>query len=962
MGSAEPMKIEPAVIPGLLVLAAEFMALAAVGYVVVRVALRQADDRLALAQGLAVGLVLWGLVVNFVQYVVPGLAGAAVGWGGILSLGAVLAWRARPQILLPLRTVAAFAGVVLALVVAGLASRQLLAIPDMPIHLGLAATIRSGVFPPELPWSPGAPLRYHHGPSLMVGLLTPPFGPDLAFVSELLGVYAWISYVLAAMSLIAQRASWVVALILAPLLITIGVWTTGEWEWEGMGGGILQIPIPAGLPAAGLRASLTDIYWPTVGLGATFPAPILPDIWKPEFTLGYALTLVVFERAARAEDRSWPAVLTLAGLVGFLGLLVTTLVPVVVAVWAGAAAWRLARSRRDRAALGSAMRSAAGLALAALLLLAGGGLFTGFLDASSPSELLLGWHGHPSGWLLLGVFDPLPGGVALVGVGPVALAGVAVLLARRNGLVLALAAGVGLLALGWLVVSYPPAPWDVNRLAGHARNFAMLGLLLALATRLPDLWSGRRRYALGLLLVGLVAWPRVVEPVRHLGFALGNGIQLANAAQVVAVQGEPEPTEIVRRSAMPVISDRLAAFIRDHTATDARVLDVESAYWHVFLATGRPNAAGFAGVVHQIYNQGPEYLDAVTFLEPAAIRRLEIDYVFATDDWVAGLSARAQRWLADPGLFDLLARDGTEALYRVRPAFLELDVPPHPESFEALRSVPASTTAYLSPHVHWLTRLRVAAALSHAQLLGAARSELLFPRSSVPWEVAPLGEQAPDLVVLPSLIEPWAWMFLPVEGRRPIWRNDEIVIYAPRGAVPPIVASPDRTAPPVTVRVSQLSAERGRVTFDAAFTEHAPDRWTGQDWVIVELDDGPWPMPIRFLGGGRGPEVAKWFDGLLSAGSATSSHTYALDVQVPSLSARNDRGAFTPLPAAEGDLGAGTWVLALRLRHEWRPGTWREAAFIPVLRITISESGEVAFAVFDDVREESLQPKTLATP
>ncbi|MCY3913765.1 MAG: hypothetical protein OXG43_11055 [Chloroflexi bacterium] len=957
------MRVDPTVIPGLLLLAAEFIALAAVGFVVARVALRQDDDRVALAQGLVVGLVLWGLVVNVVQYVVPGLAGAAVGWGGILTLGAVLAWRAREQILLPPRTVAAFVGVVLALFLLGLASRQLLPIPDMPIHLGLAAAIRAGVFPPELPWSPGAPLRYHHGPSLMVGLLMPPFGPNLAFVSELLGVYAWVSYVLAAVSLIAQRGSWVVALILAPLLLTIGVWTTGEWEWEGMGGGVLQIPVPAGLPAAGLRASLSEIYWPLVGLDATFPAPIVPDIWKPEFTLGYALALVVFERVARAEDRSWPAVLTLGGLVGFLGLLVTTLVPAVGAVWGGTAALRLVRSQRDRAALGSAMRSVAGLALAVLLLLAGGGLFTGFLDASSPPELLLGWHGHPEGWLLLGVFEPLPGGVALLGIGPVALAGVAVLLDRRNGLVLALAVGVGLLALGWLLVSYPLAPWDVNRLAGHARNFALVSLLLALATRLPQLWSGRRRFAVGVFLVGLIAWPRVVEPVRHAGLALGNGIELANAGALAPDPRQAEPETLARRTPMPALSDRVATYIRDHTATHARVLAGEPPpYWRVFLATGRPNAAGFAGVVHQIYHQGPEYFDALGYLEPAAIRRLEIDYVYATDDWVAGLPARAQRWLADPGLFQLLVRDGVEALYLVRPAFFELDVPPHPESFEALRTVPASTTVYLTPHVHWMTRLRVSSALSHAQLFGPVRTELLFARSPVPWAVLPLAERVPDLVVLPTSFDLWVQAFLPSAGRRPIWSNDEISIYAPDGAGAPIAPLPPVREPPVTVQVTEPRIDRGRLIFHAAFTEHAPDRWTGQDWVIVELDDGPWPLPARFMGGGRGPEVAKWIGGLLSAGSATARHTYEFDVPTARLAVRNDAGAYVPVSASDGDLGAGSWVLAIRLRHEWRPGAWRDEAFIPVLRFTLSEAGEVVFAVFDDVRADTVQPGTPATP
>ena len=46
------MPVDPSVIPGLVLLAAELVVLAAVGFVVVRVALGQTDDRMALAQGL----------------------------------------------------------------------------------------------------------------------------------------------------------------------------------------------------------------------------------------------------------------------------------------------------------------------------------------------------------------------------------------------------------------------------------------------------------------------------------------------------------------------------------------------------------------------------------------------------------------------------------------------------------------------------------------------------------------------------------------------------------------------------------------------------------------------------------------------------------------------------------------------------------------------------------------------
>ena len=157
------MLIAPAVIPGLLLLASEFIVLAAFGYVVVRVVLRQDDERMALAQGLVVGLGLWGLIVSLVLYVVPGLAGAAVGWGMVACLGAVLIWRAPDRIRPRPRLVAGFAGAVLALLWIALASRQLLSVPDPAIHLGLAAFFRAGGFPPELPWQPGIVLRYHFG-------------------------------------------------------------------------------------------------------------------------------------------------------------------------------------------------------------------------------------------------------------------------------------------------------------------------------------------------------------------------------------------------------------------------------------------------------------------------------------------------------------------------------------------------------------------------------------------------------------------------------------------------------------------------------------------------------------------------------------------------------------------------------------------------------------------------------
>ena len=801
------MTVDPAVVPGFLLLLAQLVALAGVGFLVVRVVLRQADDRMALAQGLVVGPALWGLITNFVLYAVPGLAGAALGWTVTLALGAVIAWRAPHSIRLQPRVVAGFAVVVLALWWVGLASRQLLDIPDEGIRLGLAASIRAGGFPPELPWNPGSPLRYHYGANLLVGLLTPPFGPDLAFVWEFLGVYAWAGFMLVVVTALAARGSWRVALLLAPLLLTSGLWT-----WQSFGPGILQGPAPAGLPAAGLRASLADIYWPPLEWGQD---AALPDIWKPTFTLAYALAVVVLERVASAEARSWPATLTLAVLVGSLGLLSTTLTPVVLLLWAGLAAVRVVTAWRARTATwGAVLRPGAGLALAVGLLLAGGGRFTGILEGSAASGLAWWWDGDPRDWRVLGVFEARPGGVGLLALGPVALAGIAALVAWRDRLVLALGLGAVLLATAWLVLRFEPNPSDLDRLAGHARNLALIALLLALSGRLPQL-RPRWRYAVGALLLGLVIWPTSARPVRDLGMALGQGIEVANAASMPSTSGD-DPAWGWERTAMPAVPARVATYIRDNTAVDARVLVPEAPYLAVAYATGRPNSSGYADALHMLPTLGPEFMDARNHLEPSALRRLGIDYIYATDDWISGLPDRGARWLADAALFEPVIRDGAVSLYRVRAAFLALDPPPAPASFEALRQgIPAGTTVYWPSGASFDkdTVLRVASVLSpEARLFGELKYVARRTYRLTPVPTERLNGQTPDLVIVPAPLEPW--MF-PPNGRQPIWWNHEMAIYAPNGAVAPIMppppdAGPPPEPPPVRVQVSDVRVADGR--------------------------------------------------------------------------------------------------------------------------------------------------------
>ena len=293
-----------------------------------------------------------------------------------------------------------------------------------------------------------------------------------------------------------------------------------------------------------------------------------------------------------------------------------------------------------------------------------GGLWPILLGDSGTSGLSIGANEHFGGWRLLGRFDRLPGGVALLGLGPLAVGGIAVLLARRDRLVLALAAGTSMLLLASLVLHYEPYPWDLVRLEGHAGNLALWALLVAIGIRLNQLRSMRWRYIAGAALVGLVVWPTIAAPVHSLRLALDNGVELAKAG----------PNRI---------APDIAAYIRNHTAIDARVFSPH--FREMNYATGRPNASGFAGLVHLNPSQGPQFRDVIGYLEPAAVRRLSFDYIHAPDSWVDGLPNEAADRLNDPKFFEHLVRDRSESLYRVLPAFLSLDTPPAPGSYEALR-------------------------------------------------------------------------------------------------------------------------------------------------------------------------------------------------------------------------------------------------------------------------------------
>ena len=780
-----------------------------------------------------------------------------------------------------------------------------------------------------MPWTPGAPAYFHYGFDLLTGLLAPPVGPDSAFVEELLSAYVWICLALVVATALLRRASGFAALIIVPLLLTASasVYYGGSFS-------IVSAVVPTGIPAAGIRSSLTDIYWPSLEAANASLHYMLPNIFKPPYTLSYALMFAVLAHPGR---RSWLSVTTLAALVGFIGLLSTSLVPIVFVLWAGLEAVRLIESRRAGCMRRSDMvRSASGFALAALLLLAGS-----FSSILLGDDLALTWR--EAGWQLFGTVERLPGGVGLLGLGPLAVAGAAVLLARRDRLVLALAAGAGVLVLLTLLANYAPNSTTIGRFHGHARNLALFAFVLSLGIRLAGLRAARWRYTAGAAVVALVTLPTVAAVVRYAGMAVShNGIELANAQQT---QTGSDARFGQRYMLEDLPSDRIVASVRANAAVNARVFSPNP--HQMTYATGRPNASGFAGLVHGLPTHGTVYRDVLDHLEPAAIQRRAFEYIHAPDEWVESLPDEAVRRLNDPRLFELLVRDGSESLYRVQPELQSLDVPPAPESYEALRrAVPASAKVYLLRPKEFDVRplTRTAWALSHTRLLGHVSRSVLH--LVTPVQTEPLGNQVPDLIIAPAGFFPW---MIPADSRRPIWWNEESAVYALDGTVDPIMPPPVTESFPFSVRVSDVHDVDGRLAFTATFDDRTAGQWTSQDWVLVATEAPPWDIPTQLLPNGTAA-VAMWFVSYLNPGKGTSSFAYEFDFLASSLAIRREHGVLKLLDRSEGVLDSGSYLLAVRLRHEYKPNQWRDAAIIPVLRITVSESGQVSYQVHEDVR------------
>ena len=891
---------------------------------------------------MVLGPTLFGLVTSFLLYLIPGMAGAAAGWTVTVATAVLLARRAPTALRASSR--ALFGVVVAALVLAwiALAGRQLLIIPDPSIHLGLAGAMRAGIHPPELPWNPGLSVPYHYGVDLLVALLMPPAGPDIALTTEVIGAYAWTSFALVVAFTLTGRGSWLGTLVLAPLLLTAGTWTLLATDPPAL----LRVVVPAGIPADGVRAALGSVYLPTLeGPAAWSPyyETPPPNVWKPPFPLAYAVALIVLERVTARADQRWLGRLSLALLIGFLGLIEETVALTVLGLWLVLLLLNAVEGGSGRpTARTDIRRSLTGPVLALTLLAVGGGPLTGMLTGGLGGSLSLRQPDDFGEARLWGFFRPLTGGIGVLGLGSIPVAVVALALAWRQRLVLALTVGSAVFVFAASTLQFSAFQFDVGRLDGHARNFALLALLVALGTRLQAL-SLRWRYAAAGGLVVLMVWPTVVTPVLKLRLAMHRGIQLANAQRAPPTDFVASLQFMGRHVLHPFATPRITAYIRTQTKTDARILSPHPI--DMSIHTGRPSASGFANHVHLFPFTGPDYEDAIRFLEPMAIRRLGYTYVHATQAWKAGLSGQAQAWLADSTLFTPVIRDGRHTLFRIEPAFLTMSPTPAPQSFEALRKVvPDSASVQISAGIQTIPALRVGATLPHARLSGSLTPSNLYLLTELP--IDPASESPPDVVVVARDRA----MNASTHAFPPIWWNHAAIAYAtsPDAAA---IAPPPQPASNFVVQISEVRRTANRLAFAATFVDHASDSWTGQDWLLIEVDSSPWSLPTSYAPNGYALVGARWYAGQAVPSSEAARHRYEFDGSAQQLAVQRADGTLEVLPSSGDRLASGTYVLAVRLKQDHL-----QAGIIPVLKLRISEVGRSSYATFQGDRGATVNP------
>ena len=120
--------------------------------------------------------------------------------------------------------------------------------------------------------------------------------------------------------------------------------------------------------------------------------------------------------------------------------------------------------------------------------------------------------------------------------------------------------------------------------------------------------------------------------------------------------------------------------------------------------------------------------------------------------------------------------------------------------------------------------------------------------------------------------------------------------------------------------------------------DDASNQWTGQDWLLIEVDTSPWALPTSYASNGYALLGARWYAGQIAPSGQPTRHRYVFDGNTHELAVQGPDGTIDVLPSSGDRLTQGTYVLAVRLRHNHL-----QAAVVPVLKVMVAEDGGVSY-------------------
>ncbi len=884
---------------GLLLFAVTLLGLAGGGAVLARGGFREANPNFALSAGLFIGPAVWLALLNAFFYLVPSAVGVALASAAWLGLVGLTYWRARLRFVRPSpRTGALLAlqtTILVGLALAALANRQHVGYPDETWTVPLAATMLRGNFPPVSPWAPDLAATYHYGASLAAVGLHVLSGLDFVLLFELLGAAAQAAVLVLIAHLLWRlpHGQWV-ALPVVVLLLGRGAKVFSQVPW------LVNIVVPAGPPGPGLRASLREIYVPPGDPASGILAGGPPQIELLQYPVAIGLGLVVAHYAATGGGGR-VAGLLLGVLLATAGLLETSTMlvfgtAVLVLGWTGSSSRTAARAWQVPTIT---------LTVAAPLAIAAGGVISDTLFRSTALAVAAaGIEFAPASvWerVTPGDLETLTGGVGVLRVAawPVlALALLAALLAR-NRLALALAAAGAAAWLGFRLLDYRFSD-DIVRLDMFARVFGVLALAFAIASirrRIP------RPAAAGaaLLVLGFVAWPSAASLLVPTAANLGRGIDLSAGLEIV--DSPRQLTEVGLRRTRLTPSLVGAANIIEAAAGlpgATRVLSTDPSAFAA--ATGLLTPFTTLRALQYVPIAGPEYLDAIRTLAPAALRRMDVAYLHLAQGAPPSLPAAARSALDGSREFRLIAgRPQGPALYRVEDAARLADRSAPTHTYLALEAaIPPRARVYVSPALGGEARNRIFYALRDRDLYGALGEA---GHARLQFQIAPLSAGVPlDYVALPATSAPLNFDLVHAVA---VWAGDGVRVYR----LPSEGVAPSQSSAARAVTLHPLAVEGLRLRFSLAY--RAADRsaqFTGVEWLVYAADAPPYFEPRA---GDVGDNVRQWFAGQIGSGTVAAAFIYEYDHERGTLTLLE--GPNAPLAVARSrpsDL-AGPWALAL---------------------------------------------------